>query len=721
MITPIENCQAAREYIARIGAKWKTLFTAVIEIESMGYIKEAHTIRFNRRGEIRASSNEVAPTEAEREAIADEVSRIEFPVQVKIAALANSDMPPIMLNAQSEDLFIFKDRKGEIEFIQVRVAKPDGDKRYVPQTYWSDGEWRAIEPEDGLPIYGLDQIHKGDRVFLHEGAKAAKAAQNIADQVDHPFSSFFSTGKHVGWVGGAHYVGKTKWRELAPLTGDLIIVPDNDYVGRAKINRISERFDCYCRAAMLDNMWPSGWDCADPIPAQFFSSDGFYEGQEFEDMLVGCDKATEVVATTDTGKPIFGVRERFASQWVRVQKLKHYVNINNPEVSMDREQFNVLVRPYSDVHETANLMAKMPGNICNQLTFLPGKPPGLIYYKNELQFNQYVDRRIRPRNGSDNKPFHDFMEYLFPVDNERSSILRWLRTLYAKPEVKMSYAILMLSKKQGIGKSTLMNIMAQMIGPKHVSYPGDAMIQSDFNSWLVNKRLVVVHEIYAGQNWKAYNRLKTLITEEEIDANSKHVATYTFPSSVHFMAASNSLEALRIEHDDRRWFVPQMPEKLYNRYDEVYHWMQNGGMRHLAHEFLSSEDYVEPGEFAPQTEAKSRLIDQSMPMDERLVVTLFDRMLEGQCMDVQDVWIWLQSEARGRAYVTPQRICTMLKDKGYWIAAPRKLGSRNRQLIWNSKVECENTLNGSMDSAKDQEIMNVVQNPSEVFSERAPM
>lgn len=721
MISPIQECPSVESYLSRIGAVVKTLFTAAIVIEAMGYQKEIYSIRFNRDGDVFAPAH-LTPTEEEKSAIREEVSSKTFPNQEPVSALSNANMPELMLRASSEDLFIFKDSNGNIPFVQVRVDLDNGDKRYIPQTYWSDGEWRPIEPEDGMPIYGLENVERGDRVFLHEGAKAAKAAQLIANSDDHPWSSFFSTGKHVGWCGGAHYVGKTKWKDIRSLPAELIIVPDNDFVGRSKVKQLSARFNCPTRFSLFDNAWPPAWDVADPMPDSFFAEDsGLYIGPDFIELLHPCDWATEQIGVAENGKPIFGIREEFAQNWVRVQKLRHYVHIQNPELTLDKEQFNVAVRPFSHVIDTAASLATMSGNIVNSVTFLPDRETGLVYEENELRLNQYVDRRIKPSNGGETAPFWEFMEYMFPESEERKEVVKWMATLYAKPSVRMEYAMLFLSKLQGVGKSTLLAMMADMIGKRHVSFPGDAMVQSDFNTWLVNKRLVVIHEIYAGQNWKTYNRLKSLITDETIEANSKHVANYSLPNYTHFAAASNSLEALRIEHDDRRWYVPRLPEHLYDNYSGLRKWLRAGGLKYLADEFCNQDEYVKEGDRAPLTKSKVHLIEQSMPPDERLVISLAQRLMPTDCLDINDIWIWLQQEARSKAYVTPQRISSLLKEKGFFVEDERKIGSRPRWLLWASPEAAHEASKDKLPSEIDKAVMARLREPSKVFSEEASM
>ena len=52
---------------------------------------------------------------------------------------------------------------------------------YLPWTFFSDGCWRMMEPDEGLPIYGLDKLVNPRvlGIMVHEGAKPARRAQEI--------------------------------------------------------------------------------------------------------------------------------------------------------------------------------------------------------------------------------------------------------------------------------------------------------------------------------------------------------------------------------------------------------------------------------------------------------------------------------------------------------------------------------------------------------------
>lgn len=699
-VSPAERSPSFVAYLRRINARVCGLFIAVVGGENqpwevrensaqgiVGEDPERMFLHFNRDGGVFAWGA-LAPTDQERQDIAREFATLAFPTVQKIHSLDPASIPDMIRDATEENLFIFRDQKGMIEFIQVRIEIEEGerigDKKYIPFTYWSDDVWRKAEPDQGLPFYGLEKVQKGDRVFLHEGAKAARGGQRIATDPGHPFYRLFCTGKHVGWIGGTRHTYRVRWGDLIPIPGDLVIVADNDHAGREKIPEISKRFQCDVNEIMFGGDWPQSWDAADPIP-EYMIRDGIYVGPDPMDMIKSAAWATREIPSEGRA-PRYAIRPLFASKWGIVIKSRAYVSMATPERMLDKEQFNKENAPFSDVAATADLLAKNPGSLCEEATFYPDRATGPILLNGRRVFNQYRDLR-HPAVKGDTKPFDDFLTYLFPIPSERDEIYRWIATLYAKPSVRMGYGILALSEQTGVGKSTLGKIMSRLISPIHTSFPGDAMIQSEFNSWIVNKRLVVVNEIYAGHSWKAYNRLKTLVTDLEIEANEKHMATYSVPNWTHYYCCSNSMEALRIEEKDRRWFVPQLTESRWRQmnYIQLNKWADTGGIGHLAYKLLNMERYVAPWEFAPESEAKDKLIENSMSNDQRMLNILLDRIPPGSALEVNAVWRWLLDNMRGSMYITLPRIPRIAEEQGMKVHWPDM--GRPEKFIFRSAEE----------------------------------
>jgi hypothetical protein len=62
--------------------------------------------------------------------------------------------------------------------VQERIyfEKDDDMKKIdLPWSYFSDGEWRNIEPGGLLPLFGLDQLSTASMVCIHEGASQPTA------------------------------------------------------------------------------------------------------------------------------------------------------------------------------------------------------------------------------------------------------------------------------------------------------------------------------------------------------------------------------------------------------------------------------------------------------------------------------------------------------------------------------------------------------------------
>ena len=132
--------------------------------------------------------------------------------------------------------------------------------------------------------------------------------------------------------------------------------------------------------------------------------------------------------------------------------------------------------------------------------------------------------------------------------------------LIARPDIKILYSVLLISvtdwcwETETLGKkySAKLSEMTMPLFEKK-----QEIVELPFNYWCSHKRLAVVHEIYAGQSWKAYNKLKSKITDRHIDINKKYFAVYRMENWLHIFACSNSMQALKMTDEDWRWFVPK--------------------------------------------------------------------------------------------------------------------------------------------------------------------
>jgi hypothetical protein len=275
------------------------------------------------------------------------------------------------------------------------------------------------------------------------------------------------------------------------------------------------------------------------------------------------------------------------------------------------------VRPFSTVKSTSEYVKANNAIKSVEIKYVPGKPSGM-FVDHGRYFNTHCPSHIKPEKG-DPKPFIDFMNDLFPIDEDRFQVMRWIATLIARPDIKMIYALLLISEVQGVGKGTLAErVIKPIIGDINTSTPSeDDVVNKEYTYWQSHKRLALIHEIYAGHNSKAYNKLKSIITDQTISVKQKYLAPYDIDNWLHIIAMSNNFNALKLTGGDRRWLVPlitekQQPAEYWTRFNR---WLTDEGGHGIimwwAAQFLEKNNAVGPGETAPWTVAKAGVIEES--------------------------------------------------------------------------------------------------------------
>ena len=124
----------------------------------------------------------------------------------------------------------------------------------------------------------------------------------------------------------------------------------------------------------------------------------------------------------------------------------------------------------------------------------------------------------------------------------------------------------------------------------------------------------MIHEIYAGHSAKAYNSLKSIVTDKYVTVNKKYMANYEVENWMHIFACSNSMRAIQLSGDDRRWHVPKVTEEKRptSYWIGLNRWLEEkGGLGIVvswAHEFLKKNKPVEKGASAPWSSLKREVV-----------------------------------------------------------------------------------------------------------------
>lgn len=702
-IGTLTDIPACRSYLNRIGAEPRSMRTAVVKQSAGRYWKDIAKIKLNKDGTIEAP-DEFMPSESEATAIKAAVEGASWPETRPIPA-DQDGMPEQLRSADPQSVFWFHDRRGNVIMAQVRVQNKAGERAYIPWSFWSDGVWRQTEPEGLLPLWGLDGLGDHTTVILSEGGKAARAMRemveartpDMAEKLrDHPWGRELSGAAHLGWIGGALSPERTDWGVLAEAgVRRVYIVSDNDQPGVSAVPAIAKAVRLPCFHVQFTSEWPASFDLADPFPAEMFAElDGLrrYVGPSFRECVHPATWATDLVPVKG-GKSVARLRDSFLDVWAYVEESDLFVCKEMPDIRRTEAVLNKMTAAFSDVSETSRLIVRAFRGRTPRLCYRPDVPGRVVTNRGTSAINLHVPADVRARPGNP-KPWLDFLEYLFPHERERRQVMRWCATLIARPDVRMHYGLLLVSEAQGIGKTTLAStVLAPLVGPHNAGWPGENDITtSDFNGWLAHKRLIVVNEIYSGHSWKAYNRLKSIITDADVTVNEKHQRAYVIENWAHVVACSNSLRALKMESDDRRWFYPHVTEVAWpkDRFSDFRKWVNSGGLEIVAAWAEGFGDYVASGERAPMTHRKAELIVDSRSEGQQEAVALATAMNATNtpvAVSMRAVEMAVRGAIQGRLFDSPNELRRAMVEAGARAWPERlQIAGRNQHVLLNGEA-----------------------------------
>jgi hypothetical protein len=695
-IKSLDDLQSVRAYLARIKAEPRSLKTAVIREHHGNYWRDIAVIRFAKTGEVTCSDDEFAPTDIEAATIAVELVGTEWPAVLPLQRMTTK-LPKMIMEADDKDIFEFRNPEGQIVMVQVRMERK-GEKSYVPWTYWDDQEWRMCEPDGPLPLFNAEKLKDAYTVFIHEGAKAARYCQWMTDgetpearaaMAKHPWGQELGGAAHLGWIGGALSPYRTEWSAIKKMgIGRAYIVADNDEPGRAVVPAIAQQLRIPTFMIQFTDEWPVSFDLADEWPKRLFGEvDGatYYVGPSWRDCLHPATWATDLLPNP-RGKPTPVLRDSFKAMWAYVEEADIFVCTEMPEILRSEAILNKMLAPFSHAAETTKLIVKSYHGRSARICYRPDHDGLLVTFRGSSAINLHVPTSIKPVPG-DAGMWIDFLEYMFVNEQECNEVKRWCATLIAQPDVRIGYGLLLISERQGIGKTTLgAHMLAPLVGFPNVGFPGENDISgSSFNEWMANKRLVIVNEVYSGTSWKTYHALKPVITDRDVTVNQKYMRQYVIENWCHVLACSNSMRALKMENDDRRWFYPEVSEVPWSqeKFTALRRWIDSGGLSIVHHWANTYGSYIRPSERAPMTERKREMIEGSRS-EAQLEATALAEAIKDLTYPValmmKDIVGWVRQASQGRVFDSDYELRKAMTENGVrsW---PRRVKANGRLQI----------------------------------------
>lgn len=271
--------------------------------------------------------------------------------------------------------------------------------------------------------------------------------------------------------------------------------------------------------------------------------------------------------------------------------------------------------------------------LAEQIRFAPGEqlPEGCVNLFDKLPTEPVV---CEP---SEVRPMLDLLRHLTSLTGETPEqrravyrqVIEWCAIMVQQPGAKLRFAQV-FHGPQGTGKNLFWDGFRAIFG-KYGKMVGQNELDDRFNGYMSGKLLLIGNEVVTRQElFHNKNRLKWVITEDEIPIRGMHQEVRWEANHANLVFLSNELQPVALEKDDRRHLVVYTPtahdSELYAR---VAAFLAAGGAAKFMH-YLLQVPLDGFHEFTPplMTAGKEVLIELGLKPPERFANEWLDGYLD---------------------------------------------------------------------------------------------
>ena len=255
--------------------------------------------------------------------------------------------------------------------------------------------------------------------------------------------------------------------------------------------------------------------------------------------------------------------------------------------------------------------------------------------------------------------FFRHMEYLFPVEVERTWIYNWMAFNLQSPGLRCKVTPHMIATDHGTGRGWLAQLMAKLLGSWNCTKTKMSTLNGDssagaYQDFMNDSLLCCIEEVRdADKPYGVESKIRDYLTEDTLEINIKYGAKMTKKVSTNFTFHSNSTDAMVLKSEDRRInvFLTTNPPKGGDYYDRLYQWLEHQDPKEGASavcpqgpDAVHSDDVS--GDNSVPTDAGNadysdalRRIQEDLEKDEKF----FDRAGVKSGPGVACLWHWLMS------------------------------------------------------------------------------
>lgn len=201
---------------------------------------------------------------------------------------------------------------------------------------------------------------------------------------------------------------------------------------------------------------------------------------------------------------------------------------------------------------------------------IPNNDMKVIFENGVAVVNIWERPAYRDTEGSEDTAFQELLEWVIPAKTEREHFLNWLSWSIKNEDKKPKWAVMLHSRKQGTGKSTVTDVCKELFGVSNTArVNGVNKLVGRFNKEVLENKLVVVEEVELKRGSSQANSLKSLITEDSTMVEAKGMPAYVENIYCSFIMTTNHIPVW-IEETDRRFFILDFDHDGHNNGGKDY-------------------------------------------------------------------------------------------------------------------------------------------------------
>jgi hypothetical protein len=174
------------------------------------------------------------------------------------------------------------------------------------------------------------------------------------------------------------------------------------------------------------------------------------------------------------------------------------------------------------------------------------------------EFNLWRGFAIAPRKGWQKQ--RRLLRHILKVICRRDKvkfkyIIRWLAWAVQNPDKQAAVVIVLKSRREGTGKTTLGVVMQKIFGQHGALIDDSDRLLGRFNDWVEPISFILAEEILWAGDHKTADKLKSRITADMFQIERKNGAIRQIPNRLHIVMTTNHDHAVGAGVGDRRFVV----------------------------------------------------------------------------------------------------------------------------------------------------------------------